>query len=275
MTRYLLPVLGLFLFSVILTVSVVLPHEAKAGQLVSAESTMLIFPTGLFADTENSDFSRAPVFLKKRWKGGGEHEEIANSYRAARKVLMGRLHLKKNKGSYYIRDVYCHKIITERWGVGPNRIPDHRKVNTEHTWPKSRFRRGRGNYQTKLTDLHHLFPTDMVANSARSNKILAEVDGEYVHDCDESKVGYAKGTHIDAFEPPNEHKGNAARAIFYFAARYGLRINDTEEYYLRRWHEQDPVDDEERWRNDQIEVYQGNRNPFIDNANLLVNIENL
>lgn len=33
---------------------------------------------------------------------------------------------------------------------------------------------------------------------------------------------------------------------------------------LIRWHHEDPVDDKERRRNDIIEEYQGNRNPFID-----------
>jgi len=33
---------------------------------------------------------------------------------------------------------------------------------------------------------------------------------------------------------------------------------------LIQWHYEDPVDDEERWRNDVVFAYQGNRNPFVD-----------
>ena len=33
---------------------------------------------------------------------------------------------------------------------------------------------------------------------------------------------------------------------------------------LLQWHEQDPVDDLERHRNDAVFTHQGNRNPFID-----------
>ena len=35
-----------------------------------------------------------------------------------------------------------------------------------------------------------------------------------------------------------------------------------------RWHKLDPVDEAELRRNDLIEEHQGNRNPYIDNADL-------
>ena len=38
---------------------------------------------------------------------------------------------------------------------------------------------------------------------------------------------------------------------------------------LLQWHEDDPVDDFERNRNDVIYSYQDNRNPFIDHPNLV------
>ena len=74
--------------------------------------------------------------------------------------------------------------------------------------------------------------------------------------------------------PPAEHKGNVARALFYFAICYNLSISETEEFYLRQWHLFDPVDAEEIERNDQIEELQGNRNPFIDNPELVSSIRN-
>ena len=50
------------------------------------------------------------------------------------------------------------------------------------------------------------------------------------------------------------------------------RISDLEEFYLRKWHQEDPVDAEEISRNDRVEKAQGNRNPFIDNPRLATRI---
>jgi deoxyribonuclease-1 len=38
---------------------------------------------------------------------------------------------------------------------------------------------------------------------------------------------------------------------------------------LLDWHRSDPPDGHERWRNDRIEVLQGNRNPYIDRPETL------
>ena len=76
------------------------------------------------------------------------------------------------------------------------------------------------------------------------------------------------------FEPPKEHKGNVARALFYFSVKYKIAINDKEEEFLKRWDDLDPIDDEERARNDEIANIQMSRNPFIDFPNLADQISN-
>jgi deoxyribonuclease I len=65
-------------------------------------------------------------------------------------------------------------------------------------------------------------------------------------------------------EPRPASRGNIARAMFYMADSYGLKIFRRQAETLLKWHREDPPDAEERRRNDVIERLQGNRNRFID-----------
>ena len=143
--------------------------------------------------------------------------------------------------------------------------------NREHVWAKSH-----GNFGTSKgpgTDIHHLRPTDVQVNSSRGN-LDFDNGGSPVKNCDECKRT------SNSWEPPNDVKGDVARMLFYMATRYekGDRVdlelneklnNGSAPYHgklsiLLQWHLQDPVDEFERNRNDVIEKWQGNRNPFID-----------
>src|SRR5690606_15195711 len=134
----------------------------------------------------------------------------------------------------------------------PGVIPNSNEVNTEHTWPQSKFLQSPKGFMK--SDIHHLYPTDSRANSIRGNHPFGEVeDGGNLPGnarCDASHIGRPRaGDGLPSaggsvyFEPPTEHKGNVARSMFYFATRYGMEIDRTQEFYLRRWHELDPVDD--------------------------------
>ncbi len=194
----------------------------------------------------------------------------------AKKQLFGNVDLKKDDRGYYVKDVYCNYEI--RSGVGPLKVPANEVMNVEHTWPQSKGAKaepGRG-------DLHHLFPTDSRANSARGNHPFGEVtNGKDARDnCEISQRGNidsttGKGsTGTYGFEPPIEHRGNVARAMFYVSAKYKYRISDIEEFYLRKWNSEDPVDADEVLRNDKVQGAQGNRNPFIDYPELVKRISN-
>ena len=189
------------------------------------------------------------------------------SYGEARVHLFGTIHLQRDENGYFVQDVYCGTKY--RKDVGPGSLPNHDKINTEHTWPQSRFN-SRENKAYQKADLHHLFPTDSRANSIRANYNFSELQGgvSVFKSCPLSKIGTIPGTSRDGFEPPQNHKGNVARALFYFSIRYEIPIADFEEVVLRQWNLLDPVDDEERARNDAIEMIQGNRNPFIDDSDL-------
>lgn len=160
-------------------------------------------------------------------------------------------------------------------------------LNLEHTWPQSLGATG----QAK-SDLYHLFPSYQTFNSARGNLAFGDVVSrdwpiplEGNGNCQDA---FAQGTlgcysfrgddasGVKVFEPRDAHKGNVARAIFYFAIRYGdncrvkpLKVLDpahplvTEALY-KRWNRLDRPDAAERRRNDRIESIQNIRNPFVD-----------
>jgi hypothetical protein len=202
----------------------------------------------------------------------GCYSHTVLGYDGARKIMFGKIHLKNDGGGYYIEDVYCKKKFAGGANVGPNAIPNNNKINCEHTWPQSKFTRA---YPTDMqkSDLHHLYPTDSRANSIRGNLNFADVasdNGELNEDnCNASKFGTSVTSGGDFFEPPTDHKGNVARALFYFSVRYKISIPKEEEAFLRKWNEIDPVDQEEINRNETVYQTQRNRNPFIDYPNLV------
>lgn len=147
-------------------------------------------------------------------------------------------------------------------------IPPPSQFNTEHTWPQSRG----SDTGPAESDMHHLFPVDADANSARSNDRL----GNVASNADWSSGGSKSGVNAagdPVFEPRDVHKGNAARAIFYFAVVYERDIPETEESTLRKWHNMDAVDAAERKRNAAIAEIQESRNRFVDYPSLVGNIE--
>lgn len=194
-------------------------------------------------------------------------------------------------------DVWDILKVTDRDTLNPNNvilIYSGRSVNAaqeynsaagwsrEHVWAKSR-----GDFGTSPgpgTDVHHLRPCDVSVNSTRNNRNFDDcINCEDVID-----NGYNTGSKKDAnlwtFEPPDEVKGDVARMIFYMAVRYegtsgepdleltsSLLAKSSKDPLqsklstLLLWHDQDPVSDWEKNRNEIIfSNYQGNRNPFID-----------
>jgi endonuclease I len=131
----------------------------------------------------------------------------------------------------------------------------------------------------EYADYHHLFPTNQDdANVLRSNYPLGVVVGTPTS----TYLGCKFGNDVNGnkvFEPRNEQKGDAARAIMYIAVCYdgvdgfnwkfrnpiSSSINyGQDQNVLKAWHFQDPPSNREIARNDYIDSIQGNRNPFID-----------
>lgn len=196
------------------------------------------------------------------------HRQKMLTYKEAREYLFGQIHLKRDKNGYYVKEIYCEEKVTESMDkIGPKSIPTQKYINTEHSWPQSKFAT---NFPRDLqrSDLHHLFPTNSRANSIRSSFHFSEVVGGEIEDCASSSLGPAvhEMGERNYFSPPENYRGDIARAIFYFSVRYQLPIPAVEEASLRTWHREDPVSDEERERNQAVYEIQGNRNPFVDYA---------
>lgn len=232
------------------------------------------------------------ILVTKHRRHPGEMDEITNcdsadkscygqtpvGYQSARKIIMGRLYLEGAPDHYSIKDVYCLKEFTKDDftkgpGPGPDITPSPGVINVEHTWPQSRFNPSMDKGAQK-SDLHHLFPADSEMNRIRGNMKFGDVDiPAFALKCPTAKMGAVSGRGADYFEPPASHKGNVARALFYFSVRYSIHIDEDEEGFLRKWMKDDPVDEAERVRNDRIQEIQGNRNPFIDFPELVDDIQ--
>lgn len=135
--------------------------------------------------------------------------------------------------------------------------------NTEHTWPQSNF----GEQEPMKSDLYHLFPTDVTANSMRANYALGNVVSNISWQVGGSKLGNNSIGQL-VFEPRDVHKGDVSRSMFYFITRYpvnyGNFLNATQESVFREWNKFDPVGVVESNRNNAIALLQLKRNPFID-----------
>ncbi len=193
--------------------------------------------------------------------------------KGSRRALFTEIDLDYDKKGYFIKDVYCNYKIRLR--AEHNKFPPNSIINVEHTWPQSKGSK----YEPFRGDLHHLYPANSKANSIRGNSPFGEVEGKNTSfNCTISKVGLminpitGKLTRQRAYQPPLEHRGNVARALFYAAGFYGYNINAMQEYYLKKWHNDDPVDTKELERNNQIQEAQGNRNPYIDFPELVKRI---
>ena len=135
-------------------------------------------------------------------------------------------------------------------------VPDG--FSTEHTWPRSRGAED----PPEECDLHHLFPATADSNGTRASYPFGEVTGRV----EWSEGGSQLGDDLlgdTVFEPRDAHKGNVARAMLYFAARYGHALSAEEEALYVGWSAADPADADDRARSMRIAREQGAANPYV------------
>lgn len=220
---------------------------ADAGALPDASG----HPADQYSNIEHLRDAQLVSALKTKVKSG--HTSVG--YDGAKVEMFGANGL----------DVHNGKVVCVYTGevFNPSQLDKTGGYNVEHSWPQSEF----GNESTTAkADMHHLFPTERDINSCRSSFPFGETDSPSGSNCSRggSERGPIIGGSATVFEVRLAKRGDMARAHFYFAVRYGLRISSTEENTLRTWHQQDPVDAEEQARNSAIESRQHNRNPFVD-----------
>lgn len=160
-------------------------------------------------------------------------------------------------------------------------------INTEHVWPQSLF----GQAEPLRGDIHHLYPTRVDVNGARSNFPFAEIPDEqttrwYTNSTNQTSIptskidDYSELLANTSFEPREDFKGNIARSVFYFWAIYQNNSNITsnsanEPFFngmkdvLLEWHDADRVNQEEVQRSLGAEAAQGNKNPFVHDTTLV------
>lgn len=168
----------------------------------------------------------------------------------------------------------------------------------EHLWPQSYGTDDETACGFAHNDVHHIFASEPSLNQSRSN---LPFDDCTAPDCVEKGAGNRmRGNDRMTVEQSGtwevwpERRGDVARAVLYMDVRYeggvhpgtdcaepDLVLTDDRALLVTvpttttlghmgilstvlRWHQEDPVDDRERHRNNVIEAAQGNRNPFID-----------
>ncbi len=174
------------------------------------------------------------------------------------------------------------------------------EYNKEHSWPKSYGFPDESS--VPHSDCHHLFASDTDYNGNRGNKPFGTCSSGCTENATLANHGFGGGsgtypgnsnwTSSSVYEVWNHRRGDIARAQLYMDVRYeggthavtgasepDLVLTDTMSLVvmtssspaymgklstLLQWHLEDPVDDDERMRNDVVESFQGNRNPFVD-----------
>lgn len=196
--------------------------------------------------------------LKRQLRNIIKAQHRTTGYRQARQYMFSKL----DNVNGQVCGVYTQECIRTRG------IPNNTKMNCEHTWPKSK---GAGSAPAKF-DLHHLFPTKSDINSTRSSFPFCEIKSTK-SGRGGSSLGKGRGGKL-CFEPRADHRGDVARAMFYFSIRYEKVIDKNQEFYFKKWMKDDLVSRNEEIRNIGIEKFQGNSNPFIEIPELVNFISN-
>ena len=157
-------------------------------------------------------------------------------------------------------------------------------------------------YKGGGSDLYHVRSCDSNVNQTRGNSKFteftsADTDVSYYAEKSGAKYQLAISADKSKAEPNDAYKGDIARMLCYIYIHY-TALNGEEKYCgdlslsnimykpntesdefiwkrLWAWNLIDPVSEQERMRNDNVQAIQGNRNPFVDYPELIGKMFNL
>ena len=219
-------------------------------------------------------------------------------YSYARDILYSTIDV--NPSTQELKGIYTEFTVIMDYSTDPDPSIHafNLGMNTEHVFPQSM---GAGD-EPGRSDMYNIFPSRVEANSSRSNcpfNEIADSDTELWYTLDQV-INTIPTLNIDfyaekdndatnpllgvtqqcSFEPRESKKGDVARAVFYYYSIYNAtNINtyisyvneaffNAQKTILLQWHLDDPVDQLEIDRNNAIQTYQRNSNPFIIDASL-------
>ncbi|OGR47679.1 MAG: hypothetical protein A2X40_10800 [Elusimicrobia bacterium GWC2_65_9] len=250
-------------------------HPAVPGGIALVQSQPA--PASTVRSVPGTEGLQGEALLDKVGQIAASHQKT-NDYRAASHYIFKTADHLMIGGVSGVVDAYSGVFVPGNSSEGAD-YPEtgdqdgdgyHEKngMNIEHLWPQSLF-------EHKLpmrADIHHLMPTFQHPNGVRANLPFGEVEGKPDY---QNNAGAKRGGGF--FEPPDMTKGRAARGLLYFYSRYKkssffnrrvARFWNVQIETLLRWNRQFPPDAQEMRRNDLVEQYQGNRNPFVDDPGL-------
>ncbi|MEW6060673.1 MAG: endonuclease [Bacteroidota bacterium] len=236
----------------------------QSGSLVVPLTGTKKYAEAVYAPTQG--LSGEP--LKSALKTIAQQGHTTLGYTTARDRMYGNID--SNNGVDSIECVYTGRKAKFNTRAGAT----NNNFNAEHTWPQSKF----GSVDPMQSDLHHLFSVDETANSTRSNYPFGKVVSNVTWSVGGSRLGLGYGGYT-VFEPRDAHKGDAARAMFYFIIRHGnygsfWTASPYQETVFREWNKNFRPTQKSKNRNSAIALYQGNRNPFVDHPEFVERINN-
>ena len=205
-------------------------------------------------------------------------DQTKHEYHEASKYLFSTADNHTLNGQPGVADAYSGVFVPGQSGDGhdysENGDPTHdgwsrkQSMNVEHVFPQSLFKQD----LPMRSDLHHLMATFEHPNGVRGSLPFGVAKAPFSY-------RNAAGARRDdgAFAPPDFTKGRVARAMLYFYARYkdepffDSRVAafwNPQVATLLDWNRRFPPSVEEQRRNDHVQAFQGNRNPFVDDPGL-------